>query len=76
MAEERFDTLYAPTYDRDEGDIGPTHRRFVAELLRRCPPGGRVLDAACGTGKYFAVVLDAGRQPLGTDQSAGMQLCP
>ena len=72
IAEERFDTLYAPTYDRDEGDIGPTHRRFVAELVRRCSPGGRILDAACGTGKYFGMVLDTGRQPVGTDQSAGM----
>jgi SAM-dependent methyltransferase len=71
-AEEQFDTLYAPTYDRDEGDIFPTHRRFVARLLERCPPGGRVLDAACGTGRYFPMVLDAGRQPVGTDQSAGM----
>jgi hypothetical protein len=22
---------------------------------------GRILDAACGTGKYFGMVLDAGR---------------
>jgi SAM-dependent methyltransferase len=72
MTEERFDTLYAPTYDRDEGTIGPTHRRLVAALVGRCPPGGRILDAACGTGKYFGMLLDAGRQPLGTDQSAGM----
>lgn len=42
MTEERFDTRYAPTYDQDEGDIGPTHRRFVAELLRRWPPGGHL----------------------------------
>jgi hypothetical protein len=60
MAEERFDTLYAPTYDRDEGDIGPTHRRFVAALVRRCPPGGRVVDAACGTGAVAIVMLDIG----------------
>jgi ubiquinone/menaquinone biosynthesis C-methylase UbiE len=71
-AEERFDTLYAPTYDRDEGGISPTHRRFVARLIRQCPPGGRILDAACGTGKYFGMVLDAGRQIVGVDQSVGM----
>ena len=27
---------------------------------------------ACGTGKYFAMVLDAGRRVVGTDQSTGM----
>jgi SAM-dependent methyltransferase len=70
---ERFDTLHAPTYDQQEwAAISPTHRRFVDQLLQRCPPGGRILDAACGTGKYFGMVLDAGRQVVGTDQSAGM----
>jgi SAM-dependent methyltransferase len=73
IAEERDDTLHAATYDQQEwGRISPTHRRFVAELIRRCPPGGRILDAACGTGKYFGRVLEAGRRVLGTDQSAGM----
>jgi SAM-dependent methyltransferase len=73
VATERYDTLHAATYDQQEwAAISPTHRRFVDELIRRCPPGGRILDAACGTGKYFGMVLDAGRQLVGTDQSAGM----
>jgi SAM-dependent methyltransferase len=73
VATERYDTLHAATYDQQEwAAISPTHRRFVDQLIRRCPPGGRILDAACGTGKYFAMVLDAGRQVVGTDQSAGM----
>jgi SAM-dependent methyltransferase len=72
MTEERFDTLYATTYDQDDVPITPTHRRFVTNLIRRCPPGGRILDAACGTGKYFAMLLDAGCQPVGADQSGGM----
>jgi SAM-dependent methyltransferase len=72
-AEERFDTLHAPTYDQQEwAVIEPTHRRFVSALIERCPPGGRILDAACGTGKYFGMILDAGRQVVGTDQSEGM----
>jgi SAM-dependent methyltransferase len=70
---ERFDTLHAATYDQQEwAAISPTHRRFVDQLIERCPPGGRILDAACGTGKYFGMVLDAGRRVVGTDQSAGM----
>jgi ubiquinone/menaquinone biosynthesis C-methylase UbiE len=71
-AEERHDTIHAFTYDEQYGEIGPEHRRFVADLLEHCPPGGTVLDAACGTGKYFAMVLDAGRRVVGTDQSTGM----
>jgi ubiquinone/menaquinone biosynthesis C-methylase UbiE len=70
--EERHDAVHAFTYDEQYGEIGPTHRRFVADLLERCPPGGTVLDAACGTGKYFGMVLDAGRRVVGTDQSTGM----
>src|SRR5215217_6460794 len=36
------------------------------------PGCGSGLDAACGTGKYFAMVQDAGRRVVGTDQSTGM----
>jgi ubiquinone/menaquinone biosynthesis C-methylase UbiE len=70
--EARHDAIHAFTYDEEYGEIGPVHRRFVADLVERCPPGGTVLDAACGTGKYFAMVLDAGRRVVGTDQSTGM----
>jgi ubiquinone/menaquinone biosynthesis C-methylase UbiE len=70
--EERHDTIHAFTYDDHYGEIGDTHRRFVTDLLEGCPPGGTVLDAACGTGKYFAMVLDSGRRVVGTDQSTGM----
>ena len=61
----------APTY---ETDLYPTtsHRAFVERLLATCPPGGTVLDAPCGTGKYFGTVAAAGRQVVGIDQSAGM----
>ena len=73
VAEERYTTLHAATYDQQEwATISPTHGRFVGRLIELCPPGGRILDAACGTGKYFGMVLDAGRLVVGTDQSAGM----
>jgi SAM-dependent methyltransferase len=71
-AEERYDAIWAFAYDDEYGEIGPTHRRFVAAVVERCPPGGTVLDAACGTGKYFSMVLAAGRRVVGTDQSSGM----
>jgi SAM-dependent methyltransferase len=68
-AEEQYD-LHAPTYD--EHDISITHRRFVEKVIESCPPGGAILDAPCGTGRLFELVLAAGRTVAGVDQSAGM----
>lgn len=63
----------APTYDDEEAAYPvPLHASFVGRLLDTCPPGGRVLDAPCGTGKYFAQVAASGRRVVGADQSAGM----
>ena len=44
----------------------------MARALRLIPPGGTVLDAPCGTGKYFPLVAAAGHRVVGADQSAGM----
>lgn len=70
--EEGFDAVYSPTYDQDDSPITPMHRRFVNRVIERCSRDGRVLDAACGTGKYFEMIMESGRQVLGVDQSAGM----
>ncbi len=70
-AEEMY-TAEAPLYDEGWSAIDPTHRRSIARFLSLCPPGGRILDAACGTGKYWSLILDSGRKVHGTDQSAGM----
>jgi ubiquinone/menaquinone biosynthesis C-methylase UbiE len=61
----------APTYD-DELYPATSHGAFVARLLETCPPGGTVLDAPCGTGRYFDLVRASGRDVVGIDQSAGM----
>ena len=61
----------ASTYDLDEYQ-GAAHARFVARLLETCPPAGLVLDAPCGTGRYFSQVVATGRRVVGVDQSAGM----
>ncbi len=50
----------------------PKHAAFVRRLVETCPVGGTVLDAPCGTGRYFTLVTDAGRHVVGVDQSAGM----
>jgi 2-polyprenyl-3-methyl-5-hydroxy-6-metoxy-1,4-benzoquinol methylase len=49
-----------------------TQRDWVARVLRLIPPGGTVLDAPCGTGKYFPMVAAAGHWVAGADQSAAM----
>jgi ubiquinone/menaquinone biosynthesis C-methylase UbiE len=61
----------ASAYDKHEypSDL---QREWVARVLRLVPPGGVVLDAPCGTGKYFPMVVAAGHQVAGVDQSAGM----
>lgn len=61
----------AATYD-DDPYPNEVQREWVRRLLATCPAGGVVLDAACGTGRYFPLVTDAGLRVVGTDQSAGM----
>ena len=71
-AENDYDTRYSATYDADAEPMTSIHRRFVRRVVRASPVGGTVLDAACGTGKYFGIVMSAGRKVVGVDQSVGM----
>src|SRR6266700_3142786 len=61
----------APAYDEHEypSDV---QREWVARALGLIEPGGIVLDAPCGTGKYFPVVAAAGHRVAGVGASAGM----
>ena len=68
----RYDELHSTHYDCDWGDVDETHRRFVTRVARLCPRGSTVLDSACGTGKYFGLILSLGRRVVGFDQSRGM----
>jgi SAM-dependent methyltransferase len=63
--------LEAPDYT-DDAYPATSHAAFVGRLLETCPAGGTVLDAPCGTGRYFALVRESGRSVVGIDQSAGM----
>ena len=60
----------APAYDEHEypSDV---QREWVARALALIPPGGIVLDAPCGTGKYFPVVAAAGHRVVGPGDMAG-----
>jgi len=72
LVEERYDRLFAKDYDAQWGEIGETHRRFLEQFLALCPAGGTILDAACGTGKYWSLILASGRQVVGLDLSRQM----
>jgi ubiquinone/menaquinone biosynthesis C-methylase UbiE len=61
----------APAYDEHESP-SDMQREWVARAAGLIPAGGTVLDALCGTGKYFPVVAVAGHRIVGVDQSAGM----
>ena len=64
--EERADTIHAPTYDEVGGVYNDaTQHRMVARLLALCPANARILDTACGTGKYWPLILDGGRTLVG-----------
>jgi cyclopropane fatty-acyl-phospholipid synthase-like methyltransferase len=73
ICRKRFDTMHAPVYDdRWGGYINPSHELNVRTLIARLRPGARVLDAACGTGKYWPMLLEAGLVVVGADQSRAM----
>jgi SAM-dependent methyltransferase len=66
---EEQEYALASIYDEYWGQIGDTHWAFVERFCSMLPPEGRVLDAACGTGKYFGMVLESGRSLLGVDHT-------
>jgi len=73
LTEERFDRRFAPIYDDDWGaTIAPSHQRCLEKFLDLCPPGSLILDAACGTGKYWPLILRRGCRVFGVDQSQAM----
>ncbi len=49
-----------------------THLKFLQEFIRRIEPGGTVLSAACGAGRYDGFLINSGFEVTGIDQSAGM----
>jgi SAM-dependent methyltransferase len=69
---ERQEDALAGDFDAHWGEIEPMHHDLVGRFLSRLPPDGRVLDAACGTGKYFPMVLASARGLLGVDHAGAL----
>src|SRR5258708_8445492 len=74
VAEVRYDALHASSYAQKWGHIDCSHQSFRQRSRALCPPGCTILDAACGTGKYWPLILESGRFVVGIDQSQQMLL--
>lgn len=72
LAIKRYNQIFARDYDLKWGKIDKTHEHFLHKFLDYCPEKGRILDAACGTGKYFDILLNRGFNVTGIDQSEKM----
>ena len=71
--EERYDTLWASDYSEKWGTYSNiTHLKFIEGFLGLLPPQSKVLDAACGAGRYIPYLLEKGHTVIGIDQSKGM----
>src|SRR5512136_2677934 len=71
-AEALYDQLspqYWVTFGLYENE---THRAYLQKFLERVAPGGAVLSAGCGAGRYDGLLLDARHPVGGIDQSTGM----
>ena len=72
QAEALYDHL-APAYWVSFGlYANTTHRRFIEKFLGRLETQSFLLDAACGAGRYDEMLIEAGHEVLGIDQSARM----
>ena len=53
-------------------EFDAVHRTFVDRFLSMLPPGGSVLDAACGIGRYIGMIFGSGRQATAVDASRSL----
>lgn len=69
MLYDRFSYRYWDTWGIEVPD---THREYLQKFLERIQPGGSVLSAACGAGRFDGFLLKAGHIVVGIDQSEGV----
>ena len=63
--------LWGDTYDTTPNPVVRLDERVTPGVVRP-RPGELVLDAGCGTGRYFPALLAAGGQVVGADFAGGM----
>ncbi len=71
ICRRRYDRC-AASYDDRAGDGGSARLAGVYAVLEAMSPWDELLDAGCGTGRFWPVLEQAGRRGFGIDQSAGM----
>jgi ubiquinone/menaquinone biosynthesis C-methylase UbiE len=62
---------WAPGYDEPSNPIIRLEESVVPALLAESPPG-RALDAACGTGRHTARLVELGHDVVGVDETEAM----
>ena len=74
ICEEQYDMVWAPLYGEEKAGLysNVTHQQFLQEFLSLLPQRSKILDAACGAGRYLPFLLEKGHSVLGIDQSQGM----
>lgn len=72
--EEQYDSVWAPLYGEAKAGLYShiTHQRSIHEFLGLLPQKSKILDAACGAGRYTPFLLEKGHSIIGIDQSQGM----
>ena len=56
MAVQRYNEIFSKDYDLNWGRIESVHKENLESLLKTLPKCPDILDAACGTGKYFSIM--------------------
>jgi cyclopropane fatty-acyl-phospholipid synthase-like methyltransferase len=63
----------APLYGEKYGLYSNiTHQQFIQEFLSLLPQSSKILDAACGAGRYLPFLLEKKHSIIAIDQSQGM----
>jgi cyclopropane fatty-acyl-phospholipid synthase-like methyltransferase len=72
-AEKSYNEIWAAEYGEKWGLYSNTsHRQYIQTFLSLFPQPVTILDAACGAGRYFPMLLERGHTVFGIDQAQGM----
>ncbi len=69
---KRYDIIFSRDYDDKWGDIEEVHEKMIRLFLSKLCSNDHVLDAACGTGKYWSILKSYNLKVTGMDQSIEM----